>query len=249
MILAVFLLFFSLLTSLADAQNLGEANHLFYRGNSAYKDGNFDSAISDYQKILALGLESGNVYYNLADSYFKKDDLGKAAFYYEKAMILMPGDSDLRSNYDFALSSLGISREFFGNRFYRFCAGLFDGVTVDSLAVILSIFYFLLVFVLVLNLYFSWAKILLKIALPIFAVFIFLSATGLSAKLAFLDKGAIVITGPVDVKFEPLDSATTFFKLNPGSRVEVLDEVPDWTKVRRPDGKIGWVPAANIDHL
>ena len=68
-----------------------------------------------------------------------------------------------------------------------------------------------------------------------------LSAYALNRKIDYLNKFAVVISKEVAVKFEPLENATTYFKLSEGSKVEVVEKAEDWYKIRRFDNKLGWV--------
>lgn len=227
--------------AIAQGTGIGEAEHLFFRANAAYKQGDYDAAIADYEKIGGLGLESGNLYYNLGNSYFKKGEAGKAVFYYESARFFIPSDSDLRSNYEYVLSSLNLGKQSFGNRFQRFCGRLYEGVNMDFLTVLLSIIYVLAVIFLISNLYFGWIRGISKFIFPALAVIFIISFTALYGKITYFNKGAIVISLNADVKFEPLEQATTYFKLGAGSKVEIIDKTQDWYKIKRPDRKVGWI--------
>ena len=84
----------------AEKENLAK----FYEANFAYKEGEYAKAILVYEEVLQDGLESGSLYYNLGNSYFKDEKLGKAILNYERAKLFMPRDGDLVSNYQYARS-------------------------------------------------------------------------------------------------------------------------------------------------
>ena len=237
-----------LISAAAFAQDagFGEANHLFYRANSAYKDGNYDAAIADYEKISGLGFESANIYYNLGNSYFKKSKLGKAVFNYELALFYSPDDSDLRSNYKYALSSLNLSTQLFGSGFEKFAARLFEGETIDFLGILLSALYIMAVVVLICNLFFAQIKKISGISLLALTVLFILSAAALNEKIDNFNNGAVVIAGEAQVKFEPLEQGTIYFKLGAGSKVKVIEKKQDFCKIKRPDNKVGWVKKADL---
>ena len=81
--------------SFTQAQDLDAS---FSEANQAYADGDFQLAISLYSKILENGVESGEVYFNLGNSYYKSNDLGKTILYYEKAGKFIEGDPALEQN-------------------------------------------------------------------------------------------------------------------------------------------------------
>ena len=71
------------------------------QGDSAYINKEYDQAIEIYEALLQQG-ESGEVYYNLGNAYFKQDELGRAILNYERALLLQPGNADISANLDIA---------------------------------------------------------------------------------------------------------------------------------------------------
>ena len=55
--------------------------------DSAYVRGDFAQAVELYEQLLTEG-ESAEVYYNLGNSYFKLDNMGKSILNYERALLL-----------------------------------------------------------------------------------------------------------------------------------------------------------------
>src|SRR5690606_15485144 len=75
---------------------------LFEKANSAYNGGAYETAISNYEQILENGETSAALYYNLANSYYKLNNLAPSIYYYEKALQLNPNDSDIKNNLEIA---------------------------------------------------------------------------------------------------------------------------------------------------
>lgn len=230
----------------AEEAAVSTANQLFYQGNSAYKEGKYDVAVENYEKIVNSGFGSGNLYYNLGNSYFKRGELGKAVLSYEKASFFIPNDSDLKSNYQYVLSALNLGSQTFGNRFEKLVNRLFEGVTIDSLTIALSLIYLLAIVFLICTLFFPELRRNGKIIFATFIVLFILAAVSLSSKISYLNKGAIVVSREADVKFEPVEDATTYFKLSEGNKIEIIEKSQDWYKIKRPDGKIGWIDKAAL---
>ena len=80
----------------------------FVAGEFSYKNGDYSKAIENYQLIIDGGWESGSIYYNLGNSYFRQGKIGKAILYFERARLFIPRDSDLQFNEKYARSSVGI---------------------------------------------------------------------------------------------------------------------------------------------
>ncbi|MDD5561639.1 MAG: tetratricopeptide repeat protein [Candidatus Omnitrophica bacterium] len=214
---------------------------IFYQANIYYQEGKYEAAIKGYEKLTSLGLESGNLYYNLGNSYFKNGELGLAVLNYERAKGFIPNDSDLRSNYDYALQRLDLEPEFIGNRPDKLIYGLFQALTIDSLTALLSVIYIVLIVFLILNLFVGGFRRFSRWIIGVLVALFILFAFAMDRKINYLNRVAIVVNKEADVKFEPLENATTYFKLNEGSKVEVVEKTEGWYKVRRFDNKLGWV--------
>ena len=215
--------------------------YLFLKGNSAYAEGKFDEAISSYENIIRQKSESGNVYYNLANAYFKKGETGKAILNYERAKLFIPADSDLKANYEYALSSLKESPVALRKTWFAFVERLAQGLTIDGLTVFLSAVYFIICFSWALWLFFPALREALRYFIAIIVIVFIFAAVNFNKKITHLGKDAIITSSQAQGRFEPLDNATVYFKIPQGSRVEILEDKDNWYKVKRLDGKIGWV--------
>ena len=70
----------------------GSYENWFQSGNLAYNTGNYDQALSVYNKIIDAGLESAPLYYNMGNTYYKIKEYPMAILYYEKALKLDPSN-------------------------------------------------------------------------------------------------------------------------------------------------------------
>lgn len=235
------MVFFSEACALAQEKEYATANQLFYQANAAYKEGHYGEAVLGYEKIISLGLESGNLYYNLGNSYYKKGEPGEALLNYERAAFFIAGDSNLKSNVDFVCSSLNLGPQPFGNWFLRGVSRTFEGAGIDFLTGLLSLLYVFIFSILFLGLFLDKLKRFIGGFLFVFIALFIVAALSLQNKISALQKRAVVISKEADVKFEPQESATTYFKLTEGSKTEIIEKAKDWYKVRRSDGKMGWV--------
>src|SRR3989338_2888126 len=94
----------SLCASLAEGDEPADINKLLYQANAHYEKGEYSRAIEEYIRILDGGLESGNLYYNIGNSFLKLGKTGYAILCYERAKRCIPADSDLKSNLNYARS-------------------------------------------------------------------------------------------------------------------------------------------------
>jgi tetratricopeptide (TPR) repeat protein len=64
----------------------------------------FQEAIARYKQLVDDGLANGRLHYNLANAYLQAGEPGRAILHYRAAEKLVPGDSRLRQNLDYARS-------------------------------------------------------------------------------------------------------------------------------------------------
>lgn len=221
-------------------------------GDSAYMKNDYTSAIQIYEALLNRG-EAADIYYNLGNSYYKAGDIAKAILNYERALLLQPGDGDIRANLEIARSKtidkVDPVPEIF---FVSWTKSLINSMSVDSWAVCGVVCFILLIVSLY---FFIFSKqVVLKKAGFISGI-VFLVVTILANVFASQQKdglmnrnSAIVMNPSVTVRSTPSESGTSLFILHEGHKVDVKDgSMKDWKEIRLEDGKVGWVPASAIE--
>jgi len=233
-------------TCLADT--LSQARAKFYHANTCYSDGEYDKAIKTYQEAINLGFESGSLYYNLGNSYFKKSQLGEAILNYEKAMRLIPRDSDLKSNYEYARSLIkgGIIES--KAQWYRIAFDrIFSLFTIDGLAFSLAVIFTGILLVILVTVHIPPIRKYRVGALSVLIIIFVLFFTALFEKASVVGKEAVIIAEKTDAKFEPFDSATTHFTLYEGTKATIVLPKDSWYKIERSDKKAGWVKTSDLE--
>ncbi|MFH2121861.1 MAG: tetratricopeptide repeat protein [Pseudomonadota bacterium] len=77
-----------------DAEN----RQTFMEANRAYEAGDLSKAIRIYEDLEAHAGVSASLCYNLANSYARNGQTGKAVLEYERALLLAPGGRDIHTN-------------------------------------------------------------------------------------------------------------------------------------------------------
>ena len=220
--------------------------------DSAYAQQHYQEAIRQYEALLEQGV-SADLYYNLGNAYYRSDNYTRAILNYERALLLEPGDDDIRHNLQLArqktVDKLAPSADFFLVTWYRSLANLMG---VDAWAS-LSLVCFLLTVVLFLVYLFSGRVAMQK--LGFFGTGVMLLLFFLSSLFAWQQKqtvtlrtGAIIIASETPVKSTPAQNGTDLFRLHEGTKVEITDDtMRDWKEVRLPDGKEGWIATTAIE--
>ena len=220
--------------------------------DSAYVHERYQQAIADYEALLKGGV-SADLYYNLGNAYYRTDNMTKAILNYERALLLSPGDEDIRFNLQMARSKT------------------IDKITPESEMFFVT-WYHSLVNVMSVDAWARTALIVLAIAIILALVYLFsdriwLRKTGffgallllvvflLSNLFAFQQKqklthrtGAIITTTAVPVKSTPSKNGTDLFILHEGTRVTITDgSMNGWKEIRVADGKKGWIETRQIE--
>ncbi len=71
-------------------------------GTKAYNESDFERAIDEWRTCVDNGMEDADLYYNLANAYFRNGKLGFSIFYYKQALRLRATDDDILHNLKYA---------------------------------------------------------------------------------------------------------------------------------------------------
>lgn len=246
---AFYILIF-LLSSISMAQN----ENLFEQGNALYNDGNYTEAIEKYQAILKRGKHSAELYFNLGNSYYKLNNIAPSIYYYEKALQLAPNDKDILNNISFARNmTIDVVDTIPEVGFSKLINNITNMMSFDAWS-IMAVGLVILFVILFLSYYFSYISTKKRIAFVISLASIVLACTSLSFayhkyNLEKNDKPAIVFAKESQIKSEPNLRSSEAFKLHEGTKVQILDTVNNWKRIKLDDGKTGWIVSEDIKAL
>lgn len=240
----VLTLFFGIL---ANAQE----GSLFDKATEAYNKGRYDEAISYYEQILESGRHSAAVYFNLGNSHYKKNEIAPSIYYYEKALLLDPGDPEIRNNLRFAqnmtLDAISPMPQTDLQRFYK---RLVFALSLDGWAY--TGIFFVLLFVGA-YLFFLGSDTPNRKRIGLITSLGGLMLALVCTSLAYLqyrayqkDQPAIVFASEIPVRSEPNERSASAFLLHEGTKVQVLDSLNQWRKIALADGQNGWITAESI---
>lgn len=231
-----------------------ESNVTKAEGDSAYMRNDYAAAIQIYESLLKKG-EAAEVYYNLGNSYYKAGDIAKAILNYERALLLQPGNGDIRANLEIARSKTidkvtPVPEIFFVSWF----KSLINILSVDAWAKWGIVFFILLL--VSCSLFFFSKQVLMKkigfIAGILFLVLVVLSNVfAAQQENALMNRNeAIVLNPSVTVRSTPSENGVSLFILHEGSKVKIKDDsMREWKEIRLEDGKVGWLPASSIENI
>jgi tetratricopeptide (TPR) repeat protein len=228
-----------------------DPKYIFAKGNALYERRDYEKALEEYNKIIDQGIASGPIYYNMANSYFKLGKIGYAILYYKKALRLSPADSELKSNLGYAQSlteDSGLQAQA-ANKFVWVVKIPFKEFTLNGVGRILAALYLVIVALLVGGIVnHTFKRRATLIFYPLLILFI-LALAGFSVRYyeeEALTRG-VVVAKESECKYEPIDKSTTYFTLKNGQEVQILKSRNGWSRIKRLDGKLGWIRSDTVE--
>ena len=250
------LLLFSLIASFLFTSELviaEGAEQIFESSNQLYNKGKYAEAIIGYRKILANNECSGELYFNLANAYYKLDSIPQAILYYEKAKLLIPNDDDLYTNLKLANLKTtdkieAIPQLFFlswyQNFLQKFSTQVWAWLSIVACALSFLLFWFFV----------SSKKLRFK-KLYFFSASIFLIACILLVVIASASNDvrnvhrAVVFTPSVTLKSEPNVSSTNLYVIHEGATCKIVERVNNWFRVKLDNGSEGWLTKSDVKEI
>jgi tetratricopeptide (TPR) repeat protein len=242
------LIFLSFSFFLIITNSLMAQNSLFKEANTVYQSEDYLLAITLYDSILKSDKESMALHYNLGNAYFKEGNIGKSILHYEKALRLKPQDEEI-------LHNLGIARQKTVDRFEDVPENLFQASRLAIIRLLspdhwarLALFSLLLASLgLASYLFSSYLRI------GFITILAGLSISLLSIIMAWSHENylknnqeAILLEDSSYVKSGPSENADDVFILHEGTKALRLEQFENWSKIKLPDGKLGWLLSAEI---
>ena len=224
------------------------SEQVFEQGNKQYANENYSAAISLYDSILTLGLESSELYNNLGNCHYKTNNWANAIWHYEKSLQLNNNEKTIH-NLELVKLKIIDSIEPLPKLFYKkWWINLTQNLSTQAWQ-ILALFGVGLIFIVQLISQFTSLKS--KIITRIFSVItvITLLLTQNSYHNNFTKREAIIFSETITVNSAPTSSSTNLFTLHAGSKIEIIDSIGDWINFKIANGNSGWIPENSIKEL
>lgn len=242
---------FLLVTISSFANSIQNPNEEFKKANDFYAQTKYNEAISIYETLIASNYNSTHLFYNLANAYYKKNDIPSAILYYEKALKLQPDNEDALFNLKLAntktIDKIEEGPEMFVNKTW---IQLISSKTADSWAfyTIALIFLSLVLFIVYLISYqfiikkSSFYGGLLFLFFGLFCWFLASQNTSYNNNAA----EGIIFTQTVTIKSEPNVKSEKLFTLHEGTKVKVIEHSDNWVKIKMPNNNEGWIKNTDV---
>ena len=216
------------------------ANAGFTRGNALYASGDFAGAAAAYEGQVHRGEFTANLFYNLADAYYRQGNRGQAILNYQRALLLDPSHAEAAANLAFVRGQKPPA------------ASARPGwMVADGLPWVTATAGWLAVAGLVVAIsgrrwrVAGWALAAAGLA----------ACVGGVAAIGALDDGAaettraVVVTDSAPFLYAPADNSKVITTMTAGGEVRVLSDQGAWIYVLLGDGTRAWVSTDRIERI
>ncbi|MHC5201136.1 tetratricopeptide repeat protein [Myroides sp. LJL119] len=226
----------------------------FEKANELYTKEHYDKAVTAYLDLIQKVDNSSQLYFNLANSYYKIKDNVNAVYYYEKALALAPEDKHIQTNLDYARANLQddivvVTKYTNQDIIHQSLKGL----TIDQWAYLITAFTISLCVCFAIY-YFSKKTLIKRLSFS----FILLCVLGIggSSYAAIFESNysseqpkAIVFNKEVDLKQHPRSNSETLLQIHKGTKVYILEQKSLWVLVRLDNQEQGWILKSSIKEI
>ena len=239
---AISIILLSLLFSTTSfAQSKSEADSLYIKEK-------YEEAAKMYEKILSTQGEAAEIYYKL-------ENVPYSILNYERALMLSPGDGDIRTNLALArartVDRITPASEMF---FITWWHNITNSMSIAAW-IRFAVVCFILMLIGILAYMFHTNLTIRKLgaygAITLFLLVILANLCALTQHVFLAKRSyAIMIAPATTVKSSPSESSTDLFIIHEGSKVEILDNtMKGWREVKLEEGKQGWVEVNSMEMI
>lgn len=241
-------------SGLSSLHGFAQVETLKLKADEAYVAGALDTAINNYESIIAQEYVSAEVYFNLGNAYFRTGNIPNTILNYERALKLAPSDEDIQFNLRLAkLRTVDKIEALPELWFITKMRSFYQIMHVDSWGWAMILFSLLMVGCIVV--YFSASNSFIK-KNGFFGAILFGTGLLLSfymSEMAYTrltaDNRSVVMQPSLTVKSSPDKSGNDLFVVHEGLVVTEEDATGEWRRIKLPDGNTGWVPAASLEKI
>jgi tetratricopeptide (TPR) repeat protein len=211
-----------------------------------YQNKQYDKAVETYRKILANGYESGMLYYNMANAYYKMNKINDAILNYERAKKLLPNNKD--TEFNLAIANQQITDkieqvpEFFIRTWLKNLRGIFSTNTWAIISMVSFVIFLTLTFVFFFTTSYQTKRASFWGAITLIILSVNSFIFSYQTKQDLINRNAGIIFEPViNVKASPGENGTDIFVIHEGTKVEITQESGDWVEIKLANGNKGWI--------
>jgi tetratricopeptide (TPR) repeat protein len=239
---------FSLFVFMLSGVVLGQ-DQAFQAGNNAYQRNDFATALQKYHQIAATGKQSDALFYNMANAYYRRGQLGPAILYYQKAKQLNPYHAKIAHSLEIAQSKtknqIAQVPEAFWTTAWRYLYWIF-GLSGFFWSAI--VFYVVVILLIAHQIWFRtespWRRRALMICAPM--LFFLMAATFFASFKSEERNFAVIQPKKSELFATPVLEAQSIKVVYEGLTLKITERAGAWFRVRLPNGVEGWIQKKDV---
>jgi uncharacterized protein YgiM (DUF1202 family) len=219
-----------------------------------YQNNNFEKALEMFQKAQSTGIQNPDLYYNIANTYYKlyeqkskiPETLPNAIIYYKKALLLDSSYQPAKDNLNFVLS---VTRDQQIDEEENFMTTLIENTyyffSINALLIICLAILVLIVLLIHIQWRFVADRTVLRFV-NFVLLFIFLCVGGVTFSRIYQvqnNSEAVIVENTVYVFSGPSESFTRLFTIHEGTVMKIHKQELGWTQISTLSGYSGWIKA------
>ena len=224
------------------------SDQLFEKANKAYNNSDYTSAITLYDSILTIGLESSELYYNLGNCHYKAQNWANAIWHYEKSLKLEKNDKTIQNLEITNLKIIDRIEEIpqlFYKKWWSSFISIFNTFSWQLISILII---WLALIIKILSQFTNYKKDhFLSILYSLVIISVFTTFSSYQSKIT--KKEAIIFTSSIVVNSAPTSNSTNLFSLHSGSKIEILDTIGEWINIKITNGNSGWIKKSDCKVL
>jgi tetratricopeptide (TPR) repeat protein len=222
------------------------------QANAAYAAKDYALAAQHYESALETNGASAAVYYNLGNTYYRLNQTAPAILNYERALLLEPGNRDIRFNLEIArlktVDKIEPIGEFFLTEAYRAVGNRYSSDQWSRAAIACFLLWIACLFLFFFSRRTALKKIGFYTGLPLLLLCIVANIFAYNRKKELTHRTTAIIFSPTTtIKSTPDASGTDLFILHEGTKVQITNHLGEWNEIETADGNVGWIPSKEIE--
>ena len=228
------------------------------QANQAYDRELYKKALELYTSQEKTGEVSSDLYYNIGNTYYRLNDAAHAILYYERALLLDPGNFEARSNLQFVRERTGINHQDGANIIQVAINTVVARFSSNTWAVLALVAFLLMLAGVAAYLWLDsvgWRKTGFFSAMVMLVVVVASVTCAVHNRNVAVDRNAaIVVADNVALSHAPRpakDKSEVAFELVKGVKVTITDRVGKdnnrWLRVLTDDRRQAWLRADQVE--
>lgn len=222
--------------------------------NRLYLRENYDEAALLYEQLISEGYRNGSLFYNLGNSYFRQDDLGRSILNYRRAQRINPRDPHVQANIEFVRSQ-AIDPSFRNETPLTQVVGLTQNLLNLGELAVASLGLWMVLIMCLIVLLLGTVRVLKRLAITVLTTSLILFALGAASLVdrLYIDNvtpEVVIVAEEVDILGGPGSDYVSQLVLHSGAEARLLEQRGLWAKIDLSgEGLTGWVPNSAIEKV